>query len=229
MPEPVVSPAAPLRRSITLRQWQHEALQAFLHHREANFLAVACPGAGKTTFALTAARHWLKGERLPLVVVAPTRHLKAQWAQAAERFGFHLEPDWDASTGDIPSDMHGIVVTYAQCASAARTLFTLSRGGIVILDEVHHAGGDLTWGEGVAEAFAEANSRLLLSGTPFRSDDAPIPFVRYTLGDHGDAVSDYEYDYGAALVDGGVVRPVFFPRFDGHMEWIGADGSMKEA
>ncbi|MEC7968226.1 MAG: DEAD/DEAH box helicase [Actinomycetota bacterium] len=224
-----MSPAAPLRRSITLRQWQHEALQVFLHHRDANFLAVACPGAGKTTFALTAARHWLKGERLPLVVVAPTRHLKAQWAQAAERFGFHLEPDWDASTGDIPSDMHGIVVTYAQCASAARTLFTLSRGGIVILDEVHHAGGDLTWGEGVAEAFAEANSRLLLSGTPFRSDDAPIPFVRYTLGDHGDAVSDYEYDYGAALVDGGVVRPVFFPRFDGHMEWIGADGSKKEA
>ena len=26
-----------------------------------------------------------------------------------------------------------------------------------------------------------------------------------------------------------MVRPVFFPRFDGHMEWIGADGSLKEA
>ena len=166
---------------------------------------------------------------MPLVVVAPTRHLKVQWAAAAERFGFHLEPEWDASLGDIPADMHGIVVTYAQVASSARTLFNVSRGGIVILDEVHHAGGDLSWGEGVAEAFAEANARLLLSGTPFRSDDAPIPFVRYTLGDHGDAVSDYEYDYGNALVDGGVVRPVFFPRFDGHMEWIGADGSHKEA
>ncbi len=224
-----MTPPNSLRRSITLRQWQHEALQAFLGHRSANFLAVACPGAGKTTFALTAARHWLRGERLPLVVVAPTRHLKTQWAQAAERFGFHLEPEWDASTGDIPSDMHGIVVTYAQVASAARTLFNVSRGGIVVLDEVHHAGGDLSWGEGVAEAFAEANSRLLLSGTPFRSDDAPIPFVSYTLGDHGDAVSDYEYDYGKALVDGGVVRPVFFPRFDGHMEWIGADGSHREA
>ena len=218
-----------MNRSITLRQWQHEALRAFLDHPRANFLAVACPGAGKTTFALTAARHWLRGERLPLVVVAPTRHLKTQWASAAERFGFHLEPEWDASLGDIPSDMHGIVVTYAQVASAARTLFTVSRGGIVILDEVHHAGGDLSWGEGVAEAFAEPNSRLLLSGTPFRSDDAPIPFVDYTLGDHGDAVSDYEYDYGNALVDGGVVRPVFFPRFDGHMEWIGADGALKEA
>jgi len=212
-----------------LRQWQHEALRAFLDHPRANFLAVACPGAGKTTFALTAARHWLRGERLPLVVVAPTRHLKIQWASAAERFGFHLEPEWDASLGDIPSDMHGIVVTYAQVASSARTLFDVSRGGIVVLDEVHHAGGDLSWGTGVAEAFAEANCRLLLSGTPFRSDDAPIPFVEYSLGDHGDAVSDFEYDYGRALVDGGVVRPVFFPRFDGHMEWIGADGALKHA
>ena len=212
-----------------MRQWQHEALRAFLDHPRATFLAVACPGAGKTTFALTAARHWLRGERLPLVVVAPTRHLKLQWASAAERFGFHLEPDWDASLGDIPSDMHGIVVTYAQVASSARTLFDVSRGGIVVLDEVHHAGGDLSWGTGVAEAFAEANCRLLLSGTPFRSDDAPIPFVEYSLGDHGDAISDFEYDYGRALVDGGVVRPVFFPRFDGHMEWIGADGALKQA
>jgi len=204
-------------------------LRAFLDHPRANFLAVACPGAGKTTFALTAARHWLRGERLPLVVVAPTRHLKTQWASAAERFGFHLEPEWDASLGDIPSDMHGIVVTYAQVATSARTLFDVSRGGIVVLDEVHHAGGDLSWGTAVAEAFAEANCRLLLSGTPFRSDDAPIPFVEYTLGDHGDAISDFEYDYGRALVDGGVVRPVFFPRFDGHMEWIGVDGALKEA
>ncbi len=218
-----------MNRSITLRAWQHDALRAFLAHDRTDFLAVACPGAGKTTFALSAARHWLKGERLPLVVVAPTRHLKTQWAAASERFGFHLEPDWDPAIGDIPSDMHGIIVTYAQAATSARVLNRVSRGGMVILDEIHHAGGERSWGEGVATGFAEANSRLLLSGTPFRSDDEPIPFVSYTLGDHGDAVCDYEYDYGAALVDGGVVRPVFFPRFDGHMEWIGADGSHKEA
>jgi len=218
-----------VNRSITLRAWQHEALRAFLAHDRADFLAVACPGAGKTTFALTAARHWLGGERRPLVVVAPTRHLKTQWATAAERFGFHLEPEWDANIVEIPSDMHGVVVTYAQVASSAGALKRISRDGIVILDEVHHAGGDLSWGEGVAIGFSEAKARLLLSGTPFRSDDSPIPYVTYTLGDHGDAVSDYEYDYGAALRDGGVVRPVFFPRFDGHMEWIAADGTQKEA
>jgi superfamily II DNA or RNA helicase len=230
----VSSPA----RSITLRKWQHEALREFLDkvakekdieggHRD--FLAVACPGAGKTTFALTAVRHWLAGERRPFVVVVPTRHLKMQWASAAERFGFHLEPDWEGREPTMPSDMHGIVVTYAQAASSSRVLRKLAAGGIVILDEIHHAGGEKTWGTGVAESFENADARLLLSGTPFRSDDEPIPFVTYTLGDHGDAVADFEYDYGSALVDGGVVRPVFFPRFDGHMEWVGADGALKEA
>lgn len=228
----------PAPRSITLRKWQHSALREFLDKvakekdiegGRRDFLAVACPGAGKTTFALTAVRHWLAGERRPFVVVVPTRHLKLQWASAAERFGFHLEPDWEGREPTVPSDMHGIVVTYAQAATSARMLRKLSAGGIVILDEIHHAGGDKTWGDGVEEAFEPAAARLLLSGTPFRSDDSPIPFVTYTLGDHGDAVADYEYDYGSALVDGGVVRPVFFPRFDGHMEWIGADGALKEA
>ena len=225
-------------RTITLRKWQHSALRDFLDRvvkekdidgGRRDFLAVACPGAGKTTFALTAVRHWLAGERRPFVVVVPTRHLKLQWAAAAERFGFHLEPEWEGREPTMPSDMHGIVVTYAQAATSWRLLRTLSEGGIVILDEIHHAGGDKTWGEGVEASFEHAGARLLLSGTPFRSDDAPIPFVTYTLGDHGDAVADHEYDYGSALVDGGVVRPVFFPRFDGHMEWIGADGSLKEA
>jgi superfamily II DNA or RNA helicase len=227
-----------VNRSITLRKWQHSALRDFLdmvgkekdiEGGRRDFLAVACPGAGKTTFALTAARHWLAGERRPFVVVAPTRHLKTQWSNAAERFGFHLEPNWEGREPTVPSDMHGIVVTYAQAATSSRVLRKLVAGGIVILDEIHHAAGDKSWGAGVEESLADAGARLLLSGTPFRSDDSPIPYVNYSFGDHGDAISDYEYDYGSALVDGGVVRPVFFPRFDGHMEWIGADGSLKEA
>jgi hypothetical protein len=116
LPDPVVSPAAPLRRSITLRQWQHEALARHsCTIREANFLAVACPGAGKTTFALTAARHWLKGERLPLVVVAPTRHLKSPvGVRPPNGSDSTSSPTGTRRLGDIPSDMHGIVVTYAQ-------------------------------------------------------------------------------------------------------------------
>ena len=53
---------------------------------------------------------------------------------------------------------------------------------LVILDEVHHAGDALSWGEGVREAFDPATRRLSLTGTPFRSDQAAIPGVRYDGG-----------------------------------------------
>ena len=163
------------------------------------------------------------------MVVVPTQHLKKQWADAALKFGFHLDPAWSTSEGKPATDMHGVVVTYAQAASSSADLATYSNDGLVVLDEVHHAASERSWGDGVERAFGGAATRLLLSGTPFRTDDSPIPFVRYSWGDYGDAVADYEYDYGDALRDGGVVRPVYFPRFDGQMEWINADGQLIEA
>lgn len=214
--------------TVTLRRWQRDALIAFADRPLADFLAVACPGAGKTTFALAAVRNELGGVSRPIVITVPTAHLKHQWAQAAARFGLHLDPDWRPDHG-LAADMHGIIVTYAQAASARHHLRKLVEGGIVVLDEVHHAASDRSWGDGVFHAFQTAGVRLLLSGTPFRSDDNPIPYVRYTLGDHGEAVSDFEYGYGEALEEGGVVRPVYFPRFDGHMEWLDANGALKEA
>src|SRR5262249_31610240 len=144
------------------------------------------------------------------------------------RFGIHLDPEWSERVG-LASDMHGIVTTYAQVSLASATLASLVANGVVVLDEIHHAADERSWGDGVKAAFAPAACRLLLSGTPFRSDDSPIPFVEYSFGDYGDAVADYEYGYGEALQDGGVVRPVFFPRFDGHMEWRGADGEEHSA
>ena len=195
----------------------------FRARRSPDFLAVACPGAGKTTLALAALRQDLRTERRPIVVVVPTQHLKQQWAQAAARFGLHLEADWQWRMG-LPADMHGVIVTYNQASTSAKSLARLAHGGIAVLDEVHHAASERSWGDGVRSALGAADCRLLLSGTPFRTDDNPIPFVTYSFGDYGDAVADYSYGYGDALADGGVVRPVFFPRFDGHMEWRSSDG-----
>ena len=214
--------------TVSLRRWQRDALIAFADRPLPDFLAVACPGAGKTTFALAAIRAELGGRPRPLAITVPTAHLKQQWADAAARFGLHLDPDWKPEAG-MTADMHGVVVTYAQAASARHHLRRMLDGGVVVLDEVHHAANDRSWGDGVYHAFGSADVRLLLSGTPFRSDDNPIPFVRYSFGDHGEAVPDVEYGYGEALAEGGVVRPVYFPRFDGHMEWVDASGALKEA
>src|SRR3712207_5799719 len=93
---------------------------------------------------------------------------------------------------------------------------------LVILDEVHHAGDALSWGEAVREAFEPAHRRLALTGTPFRSDVNPIPFVTYAPDPSEPGVRrcvpDYAYGYARALADH-VVRPVLFLAYSGEMQW----------
>lgn len=215
-----------MRRSLRLRRWQKDALDALDQSTRRDYLAVATPGAGKTTFALTAAvRDMAEHPHRRVFVVAPTQHLKTQWAVAAGHFGLHLEPEWQPS-GGWPNDFHGVVMTYQQVAGDPRVVRGMVEDAFVVLDEIHHAGGERAWGDGVFTAFEPAARRLSLSGTPFRSDQNPIPFVEY---DFDEAVADYTYGYGEALRDGGVVRPVFFPRFNGHMEWTRPDGAMVAA
>ncbi len=214
--------AAKKRRGLpTLRRWQVEALAKFEAKPDPDFLAVATPGAGKTTFALMAARRTLIARRASrIVVIVPTAHLKIQWADAAEGFGLRLEPQW-RSREKLPQDMHGVVVTYQQAAAAPHAIARIGQRAIGILDEVHHAAESRAWGDAIQHGLSAASRRLSISGTPFRSDDSPIPFINYS-GD--EAQPDYEYGYGEALDDHEVVRPVFFPRVNGLMEWRGADG-----
>jgi superfamily II DNA or RNA helicase len=215
-----------MTRTVRLRRWQKAALDQFVAAPKPDFLAVATPGAGKTTFALTAARHQLAERPGRLIVVAPTAHLKIQWARAAAAFSLHLDPSWSAAGGALPADMHGIVTTYQQVASSAGLLSRLARDAFVVFDELHHAADDRAWGAAIQEAFGESCRRLALSGTPFRSDTRAIPFVSY----HGDeAVPDFEYSYGDALSDRRVVRPVYFPTTNGHMEWSAPNGSVHSA
>jgi len=221
------SPAAQARPAASLRAWQRQALAQFESSSSANFLAVATPGAGKTTFALTAARRALVARAIRrVVIVVPTQHLKFQWAQAAERLDIHLDPEWNVGYGGLPPDAHGVVVTYQQVAASPASLRPMVQRALVVLDEIHHAGDSRAWGDGIRQAFDPAWRRLSLSGTPFRSDQRTIPFINYT----GElAQPDFEYGYGDALKDGRVVRPVYFPRINGRMEWTAPDGMEHEA
>ncbi len=212
---------------VPLRPWQYDALAQFEASASPNFLAVATPGAGKTTFALTAGRRALVSKAIRrVVVVVPTQHLKYQWAQAAERLDIHLDPEWSVGYGGLPSDAHGVVVTYQQVAMAPTAFRPMVRQALVVLDEIHHAGDSRSWGDAIRQAFDPAWRRLSLSGTPFRSDQRTIPFMNY-VGEL--AQPDFEYGYGDALKDRKVVRPVYFPRINGRMEWTAPDGVSYEA
>jgi superfamily II DNA or RNA helicase len=206
-----------------LRAWQTAALEAYLVHDPRDFLTVATPGAGKTTYALRLAADLLDRRAVErVVVVAPTEHLKTQWAEAAARIGISLDPEFSGAKGVTGSDHLGIAVTYA--GVAANTLLyrrrVEDRKTLVILDEVHHAGDSLSWGESVREAFEPATRRLALTGTPFRSDINPIPFVSYLPGPDGigRSAADHVYGYADALRDH-VVRPVMFLAYSGRMRW----------
>jgi superfamily II DNA or RNA helicase len=195
----------------------------YLGRSPRDYLAVATPGAGKTTFALTVAAELL-GRRIVdrIIVVAPTEHLKLQWAEAGARAGIPIDPAYSAGKGKTSKDYVGIAVTYAGVAvnPLAMRIRTDNYKTLVILDEVHHAGDALSWGEGVREAFQPATRRLALTGTPFRSDVNPIPFVTYAPGADGipRSLADFTYGYEHALADH-VVRPVLFLAYSGEMQW----------
>jgi superfamily II DNA or RNA helicase len=219
---PPLNPVRPdLLRS--LRSWQRDAYYEYFRRAGRDFLLVATPGAGKTTFALTLAAELLaRREVAAITVVTPTEHLKHQWAQSAHRLGIALDPAFSNGQGRASADFTGVAVTYAQVAAhpALHRQRTLNRRTLVIFDEIHHTGDALSWGEAARTAFDPARRRLGLTGTPFRSDTNPIPFVSYARGDDGvlRSASDYVYGYGPALEDG-VVRPVIFLAYSGEMRW----------
>ncbi|WP_125774072.1 DEAD/DEAH box helicase [Antribacter gilvus] len=222
-----LSPAFPRRApwgtASNLRAWQAEALELYRERSPRDFLAVATPGAGKTTFALRVATELLEqGEVRRLTIVAPTEHLKHQWADAAARVGIRIDPSFKNSQGRHGAHYDGVAVTYAQVAAnpALHRARTEAGPTLVVLDEVHHGGDALTWGDAVREAFEDATRRLALTGTPFRSDTSPIPFVTYEQDAQGirRSKADYTYGYGEALRDH-VVRPVLFMSYTGNMRW----------
>ncbi len=222
-----LSPAFPGRAAwgtaSRLRAWQEEALAKYRASPEKDFLAVATPGAGKTTFALRVATDLLSDRTVEqVIVVAPTEHLKVQWAEAAARVGVQLDPGLGGSRRGRSRQYHGMVVTYAGVAVRpfAWEALTVRARTLVIFDELHHAGDNLSWGEAVAQSFALATRRLGLTGTPFRSDTSPIPFVTYAEDPDGTrrSVPDYTYGYAEALRDH-VVRPVVFMAYGGGMRW----------
>ena len=149
--------------------------------RGRDYLAVATPGAGKTTFALTCARWALGQGRRALIVVAPTSHLKLQWAAGRPSAGPRARPRLDARRRPrprrarpghhLPARRHrrhrqgAARPRHRRVRHPRRDPPRRRRTGVGRLGppafEPRRTGG------------------CAVSGTPFRSDTAAIPFVRY--------------------------------------------------
>jgi len=221
-------------RKSPLRRWQQEALAQYIEANPKDYLVTATPGAGKTTFALTLVLHLMSKRAIDrVIVVVPTDHLRTQWADAASALALVLDPKLANADGPVRADSSGYITTYAQVASHPmlhRARATAKRT-LVILDEIHHAGDSLSWGDAVQNAFSEAQRRLCLTGTPFRTKpEERIPFVQYAApsSDEIMSVADYTYGYREALADA-VVRPVVFAAYSGTSRWMNSAGDVMSA
>jgi superfamily II DNA or RNA helicase len=204
--------------------WQQDGIEKYLNHSSPDFLAEITPAAGKTRFAAEIASRLIDGDLVErIIMVVPTTPLRKQSSNGFLKWaGLQLNYKW--ISGSFPVvEFEGIVVTYQSVITKQFDYrkFCADRPTLVILDEPHHTAAEQPWGLGLQNAFEPATRRLLLTGTPFRSDEAKIPFVVY--GDGGIAHGDIRYSYGQALKDG-IVRWVGFPDLGGKLEWIETDG-----
>ncbi|MBO0769614.1 MAG: DEAD/DEAH box helicase family protein, partial [Solirubrobacterales bacterium] len=208
------------QNTVGLRAWQQRALDAMEEWQEGSFLISAAPGAGKTRPALELVRRVLERRSAEGIVIAcPTAPLTRQWAAAAHELGVNLAPDSESPRP--PAGFHGVVVTFARIAQAPGRWAAATRAGtLVVADEAHHLGDELSWGEAFSQAFGQAERWLLLSGTPFRSDGSAIPGVSYDAA--GLSEPDISYTYADAVREG-VCRPVHFIAYDGTLSWRSGD------
>ena len=200
--------------SFAPRKWQADFLREWGDREpHAPFMLIAIPGGGKTMAALEACRRWMEaGSDRRVIFVVPTDNLREQWKDEAANFGISLQTKEFGT--NFKDGFQGAVVTYHLVANQPlvfRKLCSVSPT-MVVFDEIHHCGDEAHFGNGITTAFELAKERLLMSGTPWKSDGRAIPFVKYD--GNGFAVGNFSYDYPKALNED-VVRFLVFDHAKG--------------
>tara|TARA_R110001583_G_scaffold51161_7_gene159729 strand:+ start:1755 stop:3188 length:1434 start_codon:yes stop_codon:yes gene_type:complete len=187
-----------------LRVWQSEcinlALKKYLDGQK-HFLALATPGAGKTVMASELANQMLNDNRIDLVMCFSPASIVAN--DFCENLQSITKESFDGLLG-----AKGRSLTYQSLQHLDSTfwqLFTRFRV-FVIFDEIHHCAGSNidnanAWGEQVIRNIQDkASFTLALTGTPWRSDAAPIVLSTY-LSPSNKISCDYIYGLAEAVKD----------------------------
>ncbi|MCL1063050.1 DEAD/DEAH box helicase family protein [Shewanella benthica] len=188
-----------------LRQWQSECVNRALEHfsaKQKHFLCLATPGAGKTVMASEVAAQLLDQDLIDFVLCFSPSINISQGIKLT--FSKRLKCRFDGVIGAV-----GCSYTYQSMLSFKEDFWQLLKRNrvLVVFDEIHHCAGSTledanAWGEEILlNIQSQAEYTLALTGTPWRSDQAPIALSRYTDPDN-QIQCDYIYGLKKAVADG---------------------------
>lgn len=214
------------------RAWQTEFLTKFFSSAEKQlateysykepFILDAFPATGKSLSQSVAILHLVMEKKIDFAIVCvPSISLRDQFVDDGQKIGLKLQNTKGGMKFE-PNVFHGYVLTYAQLAqqSTVEYISSLCEKYTVMVsaDEMHHLSDQRSWGDKFLNAFKYTDVRLLTSGTPFRSDQQPMPWVEYDEGGKmilsEKSTDAYRIGYAKAL-EAGYVRRVVFHAWDG--------------
>ncbi|GGK49329.1 DEAD/DEAH box helicase [Aliivibrio fischeri] len=190
---------------MSLRQWQEECVKLTLeryNEGQPHFLCLATPGAGKSVMAAEVAFRLFKVKKIDFVLCfSPSTSISQGLEQT---FTSRLNCRFDGIIGAL-----GASYTYQNLQFFDRQFWELIKNNrvLVIFDEIHHCAGSSlndanSWGEKIIENIqSQATYTLALTGTPWRSDKAPICLSNYT-DPNNQIECNYVYGLSQAVSDG---------------------------
>ena len=192
-----------------LRDWQNECFAKLQKAQEVSnrFFVVAGVGSGKTLLSCAFADYLMRARGFDsIIIVSNTENIKINWQQKLiTEFNIELDVDFNFRY-NWRDDFDGISITYQILSNPVNVEFLrrkVNKGTLLVVDEIHHAGDNRSWGEGVQAIGDCCGFVLALSGTPTRSDNNRIPFVTYRSTDDNkyELRADYHYSYAESVAD----------------------------
>ncbi|MCL1078615.1 DEAD/DEAH box helicase [Parashewanella spongiae] len=210
-----------------LRHWQTECINLAIQKYEngqKNFLTLASPGAGKTVMACGLANELLIQNLIDIIVCfSPSSVVCADFCSILEMVIGHR---FDGLLGS-----KGQSLTYQSMQYLDDSFWQLfsDQRVFVIFDEIHHCAGSNTndanvWGEQIIlNIQGKAEFSIALTGTPWRSDTAPIVLSRYASRT-SKIECDYVYGISRAVFDGVCRTPQIIAVDNDHISVTEKDG-----
>tara|TARA_R110001583_G_scaffold1612_4_gene12705 strand:+ start:2539 stop:3960 length:1422 start_codon:yes stop_codon:yes gene_type:complete len=177
-----------------LRKWQKECISLALKKFKSgnkHFLGLATPGAGKTFMSSALAEALYKNNEIDLVIcLSPSSIVANDFRESlSAKFG----ACFDGKIGSI-----GQSLTYQNMQFLDSDFWSLFKRYrvFVIFDEIHHCRGSNiedanSWGEQIILNIQDKSKcSIALTGTPWRSDSAPI-----VLSQYGHITNEIKCDY----------------------------------